>query len=115
MQFDVGADECRGELGVCGGSGSGAPDLGRDVVQFLAVLLGLVWWVFSFVWKLCWRTLSATIGPLVALVSAAIWFIAGQFGCRSLWENPILRRIAYHDAIIKSAADNCRSGAGCFG
>lgn len=39
VQFDVGADQGGGEFGVCGGSGSGTPDLGGDVVEFLAVLL----------------------------------------------------------------------------
>lgn len=38
MQFDVGADERRGEFGVGGGTGSSTPDLRRDVVQLLAVL-----------------------------------------------------------------------------
>lgn len=38
VQFEVGRDDGCGELGVCGGTGSGTPDLGRDVVEFLAVL-----------------------------------------------------------------------------
>ena len=38
MQFDVGGDESGGELGVGSGTSAGAPDLGGDVMQLLAVL-----------------------------------------------------------------------------
>jgi hypothetical protein len=38
VQFDIGTDEGGGELGVSGGTGSGTPDLRRDVVKLLAVL-----------------------------------------------------------------------------
>ena len=38
VQLEVGGDDGGGELGVCGCSGAGAPDLGGDVVQLLAVL-----------------------------------------------------------------------------
>ena len=38
MQFDVGGDESGGELGVGSGTSAGAPDLGGNVVQLLAVL-----------------------------------------------------------------------------
>lgn len=38
MQFDVGADQGSSELGVCGSTGAGTPDLGCDVVELLAVL-----------------------------------------------------------------------------
>lgn len=40
VQLDVGADQSRGELGVCGRTGSGTPDLRRDVVKLFAVLIG---------------------------------------------------------------------------
>lgn len=38
MQFNVGADQGSGELGVCGSTGAGTPDLGCDVMELLAVL-----------------------------------------------------------------------------
>ena len=38
VQFEVGADERGGEFRVCCCAGARAPDLGRDVVEFLAVL-----------------------------------------------------------------------------
>jgi hypothetical protein len=38
VQFDVGADQGGCEFGVCSCTGSGTPDLGGDVVKFLAVL-----------------------------------------------------------------------------
>ncbi len=40
MELQVGGCDGRGELGVGGGAGASAPDLGGDVVQFLAVLVG---------------------------------------------------------------------------
>lgn len=40
VQLELGGDEGRGELGVGGGAGAGAPDLGGDVVKLLAVLVG---------------------------------------------------------------------------
>lgn len=40
VQFDVRADQCRGELGVCCRTSTGTPDLGRDVVKLFAVLIG---------------------------------------------------------------------------
>jgi hypothetical protein len=73
VQFEVRRDDGRGELGVCRGSGTGAPDVGGDVVQFLAVLYDVldVFWCLISLWR-GMRTLSATMGPLVARVSAAI-------------------------------------------
>ena len=41
VQFEVRRDDGSGELGVCGGSCAGAPDVGGDVVEFLAVLGGV--------------------------------------------------------------------------
>jgi hypothetical protein len=38
VQFEVGGDNGGGELCVCGGSGTGAPDVRGDVVELLAVL-----------------------------------------------------------------------------
>ena len=38
VQFEVRGDDGRGELGVCGGTGTGAPNVGGYVVKFLAVL-----------------------------------------------------------------------------
>lgn len=83
VQFEVGGDEGGGEFGVGGCAGARAPDLGGDVVEFFAVLvycylsLGGLWgWYWGWVWR--WGggevrlTLSATIGPEVARVSAAI-------------------------------------------
>jgi hypothetical protein len=43
VQFEVRGDDGRGELGVCGRAGAGAPDVGGDVVELLAVL-GLSAW-----------------------------------------------------------------------
>jgi hypothetical protein len=40
VQLEVGRDDCRGELGIRGRSGTGTPDLGGDVVKLLAVLVG---------------------------------------------------------------------------
>jgi len=40
VQLELGADEGGCELGVGGGAGAGAPNVGRDVVQLLAVLVG---------------------------------------------------------------------------
>jgi hypothetical protein len=40
VQLELGGDEGRGELGISGGAGAGAPDLRCDVVQLLAVLVG---------------------------------------------------------------------------
>lgn len=40
VQLQVGRDEGGGELGVGGGAGAGAPDLGSNVVQLFAVLIG---------------------------------------------------------------------------
>jgi organic hydroperoxide reductase OsmC/OhrA len=42
VQLKLRGDERGRELGVGGGSGSRAPDLGCDVVQLLAVLAGLL-------------------------------------------------------------------------
>jgi len=39
VQLNVRTDEGGGELGVCGCTGAGAPDLGGYVVEFLAVLV----------------------------------------------------------------------------
>ena len=39
VELEVGRDDGRGELGVGGGAGAGAPDLGGDVVELLAVLV----------------------------------------------------------------------------
>jgi hypothetical protein len=38
VQFEVRRDDGGCEFRVCGGTGTGAPDLGGDVVEFLAVL-----------------------------------------------------------------------------
>jgi hypothetical protein len=38
VQFEVRGDDGSCELGVCGGSGTGAPNVGGDVVELLAVL-----------------------------------------------------------------------------
>lgn len=53
------------------------------------------------------RTLSATIGPLVALVSAAICEQACQ-PTRSPF--PSIKE-TYHNTAIINTADNCRTGA----
>ena len=74
VQFEVRGDEGGGEFGVGGGAGAGTPYLGGDVVKFLAILRWCK--LISFEEGVCMRgwlkTLSATMGPLVALVSAAI-------------------------------------------
>jgi hypothetical protein len=43
VQLELGGDEGRGELGVGRCAGAGAPDVGGDVVQLLAVLVGYDW------------------------------------------------------------------------
>ena len=73
VEFEVGGDEGGGEFGVGCGAGAGAPDLGGDVVEFFAVLERRM----LVVERVCClrvlgRTLSATMGPLVARVSAAM-------------------------------------------
>lgn len=81
MQFDIGADEGSGELGIRGSTGAGTPDLGRNVMKLLTVLFSGKCQLLGFEEKVYHliktnridRTLSATIGPLVALVSAAIF------------------------------------------
>lgn len=40
VQFQVRGDDGSCELGVCCGTGTGAPDLRGDVVQLLAILVG---------------------------------------------------------------------------
>jgi hypothetical protein len=40
VQLELRADQGGGELGVGGGAGARAPDVGRNVVQLLAVLVG---------------------------------------------------------------------------
>ncbi len=40
VQLKLGRDEGCGELGIGGGTGTSAPDLGRNVVKLLAVLIG---------------------------------------------------------------------------
>lgn len=70
MKFEVGGDECGGEFGVGGGTGSSAPDGWGDVMKLFAVL-GIVLADVSML-VMDQSTLSATMGPLVALVSAAI-------------------------------------------
>jgi hypothetical protein len=42
VQFEVRRDDGRRELRVCGGSRAGAPDVGGDVVEFFAVLRGML-------------------------------------------------------------------------
>ena len=38
MEFEIRRDEGGGEFGVCGGTGAGAPDGGRDEVKLFAIL-----------------------------------------------------------------------------
>jgi hypothetical protein len=40
MQFELGADHVGGEFGVGGGTSSTAVNVGGDVVDFLAILVG---------------------------------------------------------------------------
>lgn len=128
VQFDIGADEGGGELGVGGCTGSGTPDLRGDVVKFLAVLSrrllaadvrgrrgvkpSLKAWVF---FRSAIHTLSATIGPLVALVSAAICDPSSQLPWTM--EKPQVSEHwdAYHNALIVNASHNCCTSAGGFG
>lgn len=75
VQLEVGGDDGGCEFRVGGRSGAGTPYLRGDVVEFFTVLrldvsqlvVGRRIWIRSWV-----RTLSATMGPAVALVSAAI-------------------------------------------
>lgn len=70
MKFEVGRDERGSEFRIGGGTGTGTPDLRSDVVKLLTVLRLLSHARVMLQSKA--STLSATIGPLVALVSAAI-------------------------------------------
>lgn len=73
MKFEVGGHEGGSEFGVCGCACAGAPDLGGDVVELLAVLgsvSGLMGGMKDG--EGTDNTLSATMGPLVARVSAAM-------------------------------------------
>lgn len=74
VQFEVGGDDGGREFGVCGCAGAGTPYLRGDVVEFLAVLPARCKRNVSDEGDVGgWPpTLSATIGPLVARVSAAI-------------------------------------------
>lgn len=83
VKFKVGADQSSGKLCVCCGTGTGAPYRWSDVVKLLAVLQCFSMSVGALTdqpfkdLRLCESlysngTLSATMGPLVALVSAAI-------------------------------------------
>lgn len=73
VEFEVGGDEGGGEFGVGCGAGAGAPDLRGDVVEFFAVLEGRMLVVVHVgCLHVMGRTLSATMGPLVARVSAAM-------------------------------------------
>jgi hypothetical protein len=93
VEFEVRGDESSGEFGVSGCAGAGAEDRRGDVMELFAVLMKE--WEFSFslgggtrmelgegtncvlvVWMM--HTLSATMGPLVALVSAAIYGVYNQ-------------------------------------
>lgn len=40
MQFEVRGDEGGGEFGICCCAGAGTPYLGRDIMEFFAVLFG---------------------------------------------------------------------------
>lgn len=88
VEFEVGGDQGGGEFGVGCCAGAGAPDLRGDVVEFLTILAG-EFIVSTISWLIVYFkafaavlphyaqpgmecTLSATIGPLVARVSAAI-------------------------------------------
>lgn len=73
VQLQLRGDERGGEFGIGCGSGSGAPDLGGDIVKLLAVLEGGLTRCPGSHRVEDGCTLSATIGPLVALVSAAIY------------------------------------------
>lgn len=94
MQFDVRADERSGEFGIGSGTGSSTPDLRRDVVKLLAVLetkdvrpSKRILHIISSVYL----TLSATIGPLVARVSAAICYgDSSQLLGHSSFESPCI-------------------------
>jgi hypothetical protein len=93
VEFEVRGDEGSGEFSVSGCAGAGAEDRRGDVMELFAVLMKE--WEFSFslgggrrmelgdgtncvlvVWMM--HTLSATMGPLVALVSAAIYGVYNQ-------------------------------------
>ena len=72
MQLEVGGDYSGGKLGVSGRAGAGAPDSGGDVVKFFAILLGMFQRMWVGMGHERPKTLSATIGPEVARVSAAM-------------------------------------------
>lgn len=72
VEFKLGGYEGGGEFGISGCSSSSTPDLWRNVMKLFAVLEAK--WLAHCGWPVLVIdvTLSATIGPLVALVSAAI-------------------------------------------
>lgn len=72
VEFEIGGDDGGGEFSVCGGTGTGAPDVWGDVVKLLAVLSSMLDVDGGGMGGCSEPTLSATMGPLVALVSAAM-------------------------------------------
>ena len=126
MQFDVGADQRRGEFGIGCCAGASAPDLRGNVVDFLAVLFVVTncisWGVVLGreglriqVYLVCYYFAAGCSGiccNLVIVVSLGSHFQGKNIECSFLMET---RPITYHDAIIIRAANNGCTGAGCFG
>lgn len=145
VELDVRADQGGGELCVCSCTCTSAPDLRGDVVEFLAVLEMRVtfgqrgsgfpgFFMTDQVANAATNkrrarrnihTLSATIGPLVALVSAAIWcpVTVVSLTSRGLgfisaggWAQASARqRRSYHNAVVEYTPHDRRSGAGGLG
>lgn len=72
MKLKIRGDQGGGEFGICSGTGTCTPYLRSDIMQLLAVLHPITLVTVSRTRTRNGKTLSATIGPLVALVSAAI-------------------------------------------
>jgi hypothetical protein len=110
VKFEVRRYDGGGEFSVGGGAGPGTPDLGGDVVEFLAVLGNEVSSMLDVERELnefqC--TLSATMGPDVALVSAAITTPPSNM-------QPTMVLVACQYMAVKLDELYSRSGAGGFG
>ena len=106
VQLQLRRDERRRELGVGGGAGAGAPNLRRDVVQFLAVLVG----------DDGARGGSRIGGNLTNERVRGKWEKLGDGSSASRPSHRGGRAIkTYHDTAIIYAADNGRTGAGGLG
>lgn len=107
MQLQLRGDERRRELGVGGRAGARAPNLRRDVVQLLAVLVGDdgSGGGSRIGGNLANDRGLAGLGKSLEMDRATL--------ARAIREAEVTK--TYHDAAIIYAADNSRTGAGGLG